>query len=228
MASWITIRRATTPSWDIGFFTGSAGGGVQDVVFDVCGVAVGQEEAETVCFHDAAGGQLAGGGPFVTVAFYGMGGDLWVLLLQFGEITPAVTEVDQHIDGAVGEMVFYGLLHKLGISVGIGENENFHKANSLDNGVMDACAGVYWEGTIRIQRRGFMKLDKKMIDQMLSLPDDKLWQMFQLLSMGSGLKMGDKAPDPAGMRKLRAVLEDITDADIARVLGLIDLYKKTK
>ena len=73
-----------------------------------------------------------------------------------------------------------------------------------------------------------MKLDKRMIDQMLSLPDDKLWQMFQLLSMGSGLKMGDKAPDPAGMRKLRAVLEDITDADIARVLGLIDLYKRTK
>ena len=73
-----------------------------------------------------------------------------------------------------------------------------------------------------------MKLDKRMIDQMLSLPDDKLWQMFQLLSMGSGLKMGEKAPDPAGMRKLRVVLEEITDDNIGRVLELIDLYKRTK
>ena len=73
-----------------------------------------------------------------------------------------------------------------------------------------------------------MKLDKKMIDQMLSLPDEKLWQMFELLSMGSGLKLGAKTPDPAGMRKIRAVLGDITDADIGRVLELIDLYKGTK
>jgi len=52
--------------------------------------------------------------------------------------------------------------------------------------------------------------------------------MFQLLSMGSGLKMGEKAPDPAGMRKLRVVLEEITDDDIGRALELIDLYKRTK
>ena len=73
-----------------------------------------------------------------------------------------------------------------------------------------------------------MKLDKRMIDQMLSLPDEKLWQMFQLVSVGSGMKIGDKAPDAAGMRKLRAVLEKITDDDIGRVMELIDTYKGTK
>ena len=223
----VIAHMGMTVQEDIGFFTGSAGGGVQDVVFDVGGVAVGQEEAEAICFHDAAGGQLAGGRPFVTVAFYGVGGNVGIFLLQFGKVAPAVTEVDQHIDGAVGEVVLYVLLHELGISVGIGENENFHEETPL--GMGGIFGWVAYTGDERIIfRRGFMKLDKKMIDQMLSLPDDKLWQMFQLLSMGSGLKMGDKAPDPAGMRKLRAVLEDITDADIARVLELIDLYKKTK
>ncbi|MBQ8641285.1 MAG: hypothetical protein IJ480_03635 [Clostridia bacterium] len=73
-----------------------------------------------------------------------------------------------------------------------------------------------------------MKLDKRMIDQMLSLPDDKLWQMFQLISMGSGMKVGEKAPDPGNMRKLRAVLEAITDADIERVTELIGLYREAK
>jgi len=73
-----------------------------------------------------------------------------------------------------------------------------------------------------------MKLEKKMIDQMLALPDDKLWQMFQLLAVGTGMKPGDKVPDASGMRKLRAVLEAVTDADIGRVTELIDLYKGTK
>ena len=73
-----------------------------------------------------------------------------------------------------------------------------------------------------------MKLEKKMIDQMLALPDDKLWQMFQLLARGSGLKIGDRVPEGAGMRKLRAVLEAVTDADIGRVIELIELYKDTK
>lgn len=73
-----------------------------------------------------------------------------------------------------------------------------------------------------------MKLDKRMIDQMLSLPDDKLWQMFQLISMGCGMKVGEKAPDPGNMRKLRAVLEAITDADIERVTELIGLYREAK
>ena len=73
-----------------------------------------------------------------------------------------------------------------------------------------------------------MKLEKKMIDQLLALPDDKLWQMFQLLAVGTGMKPGDKVPDASGMRKLRAVLKAVTDADIGRVTELIDLYKGTK
>ena len=73
-----------------------------------------------------------------------------------------------------------------------------------------------------------MKLEKKMIDQLLALPDEKLWQMFQLFAMGNGLKMGDKAPDGTGMRKLRAVLGSVTDEDIGRVTDLISVYKETK
>ncbi len=73
-----------------------------------------------------------------------------------------------------------------------------------------------------------MQLDKRMLDQMLSLPDEKLWQMFQLFAMGSGMKVGDKAPDPLNMRKLRAVLGSVTDSDITRVMELIGLYKETR
>jgi len=73
-----------------------------------------------------------------------------------------------------------------------------------------------------------MKLDKRTIDQLLTLPDDRLWQMVQLLMTGSGVQMGDKKPDPSALRKLRAVLESVTDADIDRVMTLMALYKDTK
>ncbi len=73
-----------------------------------------------------------------------------------------------------------------------------------------------------------MKLDKAMLSQMLSLPDDKLWQMMELISAGSGMKLGDKGASPETMRKLRAVLGEVTDGDIERVLTLIGIYKNTK
>jgi len=224
----VVAHVGVTVQEDIGFFTGGSGGSVQDVVFDMGGVAVGQIEPDAVCFHDSAGGKFAGGGPFVTVAFYGVGRDFWILLLQFGKVSPAVAEMDQHINGAVGQVVLDSLLHELGISVGVGEYENFHMRNSCGIGCQFRMGRRILRMNETVFSEGFMKLDKRMIDQMLSLPDDKLWQMFQLLSMGSGLKMGEKAPDPAGMRKLRVVLEEITDDDIGRVLELIDLYKRTK
>ncbi len=73
-----------------------------------------------------------------------------------------------------------------------------------------------------------MKLDKAMLSQMLSLPDDKLWQMVQLISAGGGMKLGEKGPSPETMTKLRAVLGEVTDADIDRVLTLIGVYKNAK
>ncbi len=73
-----------------------------------------------------------------------------------------------------------------------------------------------------------MKLDKSMLNQMLSLPDDKLWQMIQLISAGSGMKLGDKGPSEESMHKIRAVLGEVTDSDIERILSLIGVYKNTK
>jgi len=73
-----------------------------------------------------------------------------------------------------------------------------------------------------------MKLDKSMIDQLLSLPDERLWQMLQLLSAGNGISLGKGEMDPAGIRKIRAVLGTVTDGDIDRVMELIGIYKQTK
>ena len=73
-----------------------------------------------------------------------------------------------------------------------------------------------------------MKLDKKMIEQLTALPDEKLGQMLQLLAAGSGISLGKGEISAAGIRKIRAILEEVTDGDIERVVEFIDIYKNTK
>ena len=72
-----------------------------------------------------------------------------------------------------------------------------------------------------------MKIDKKIIDNMLALPDEKLWQMLKVLMAANGTNVSDKTMNPASMRKLRAVLSAVTEYDIERVTTLMDLYKST-
>lgn len=72
-----------------------------------------------------------------------------------------------------------------------------------------------------------MKIDKKIIDNMLALPDEKLWQMLKLMMAANGGNVSDKTMDPTFMRKLRAVLSVVTENDIERVTTLMDLYKST-
>lgn len=70
-----------------------------------------------------------------------------------------------------------------------------------------------------------MMLDKKMLDQLLSLPDDQLLQMIQLLGGGNG---SGKLPDEMKMRRIRAVLREITDEDLHRIATLATVYQNTQ
>lgn len=79
--------------------------------------------------------------------------------------------------------------------------------------------------TVHERQVWFMQVDTRMLRQMLSLPDESLWEMLRLLSGG---KMNLPEPDGVGMRKVRAVLSSITDADIGRVMELLSIYSETK
>lgn len=70
-----------------------------------------------------------------------------------------------------------------------------------------------------------MMLDKKMIDQLLMLPDDQLLQMVQLLGGG---KLVDRSMGAETMRRVRAVLTEITDGDLDRIGTLMAVYQNTQ
>ena len=70
-----------------------------------------------------------------------------------------------------------------------------------------------------------MKLDRKTVDGFLRLPDDKLWQLLRLLA-GPNTSLGE--PNAEMLRKLRAVLAALTDADLERIDVLRAVFKDAK
>ena len=73
-----------------------------------------------------------------------------------------------------------------------------------------------------------MKLDKKTVDMLSSLPDDKLWQIFCVVGSSAGIRIPDKIPDERRMAGLRAALCELSDTDLVRAAQIIEIYKGGK
>ena len=68
-------------------------------------------------------------------------------------------------------------------------------------------------------------INKSMIDKMLEMPDDRFLAMLKIVLAGAGIDLGKKSPDAKTVKKLRALLSRLTDADIERVTYLAECYK---
>ena len=69
-------------------------------------------------------------------------------------------------------------------------------------------------------------LTKKNIDKMLELPDDRLAAMLKLTAAASGADTSNMKLDAKTVRKIRAVLSEVTDADLERASVLLERYRK--
>ncbi|MBQ7411583.1 MAG: hypothetical protein IJW10_01595 [Clostridia bacterium] len=67
-----------------------------------------------------------------------------------------------------------------------------------------------------------MKIDKGTINMLLKMNDDRLWSTLKFALSRSGSDFMKDARRPEDMSKLRAVLEGLTDADIARACELLE------
>ena len=57
------------------------------------------------------------------------------------------------------------------------------------------------------------------------MPDDKLITMLRIVLSGTGVDIPAKKVDAKTVSKIRAVLSEVTDDDIERVMYLADRYK---
>lgn len=70
-----------------------------------------------------------------------------------------------------------------------------------------------------------MRIDKKTIDMLCRMPDDKLWGTLKLFASSQGIDLSSKRMSPRDMQKLRYTLSTLTDSDIARATDIIKTYK---
>ena len=71
-----------------------------------------------------------------------------------------------------------------------------------------------------------MKLDKKTLEMLSALPDDKLWQMVSVIASASGIRLPKSKPDAKTMAGLRGALTELSDGDIDRATKLFNKYKE--
>ena len=67
-------------------------------------------------------------------------------------------------------------------------------------------------------------LNKNAIEKMLEMPDDKFIMMLNLVLGSAGIDMGSKNIDGKTVKKIRALLKEVTDDDIARLTYLVGVY----
>ena len=67
-------------------------------------------------------------------------------------------------------------------------------------------------------------LNKNAIEKMLEMPDDKFFMMLNLVLGSAGIDMGSKKIDGKTVKKIRALLKEVTDDDIARLTYLVGVY----
>ena len=66
-----------------------------------------------------------------------------------------------------------------------------------------------------------MKIDKKVLDKILTLNDEQLWKAIQLVASKSGLSSIKDIEQPKDMSKIRSTLSKINDDDISQISELI-------
>ena len=68
-------------------------------------------------------------------------------------------------------------------------------------------------------------INKNAIDKLLEMPDDRLSAMLKLMLGSTGIDMGGKKFDAKTVRKIRNVLEEITEEDLSRIEVLMQRYR---
>ncbi len=69
-------------------------------------------------------------------------------------------------------------------------------------------------------------LTRKNIDKMLELPDDRFAAMLKLTAAAAGADTSHLKLDAVTVRKIRAVLREVTDRDLERASVLLERYRK--
>ncbi len=70
-----------------------------------------------------------------------------------------------------------------------------------------------------------MKIDKKTVDKIAGMPDDRLWKMILSLGASKGIDLSSIKVSSLEMDKIRTAMTQMTDEDIVRAMEILDACK---
>ncbi|MCI8610375.1 MAG: hypothetical protein HFE66_00465 [Clostridiales bacterium] len=70
-----------------------------------------------------------------------------------------------------------------------------------------------------------MRIDKKTVDKIAGMPDDRLWKMILSLGASKGIDLSSIKISSVEMDKIRTAMTQMTDEDIVRAMEIIDACK---
>ncbi len=70
-----------------------------------------------------------------------------------------------------------------------------------------------------------MKIDRAIIDELLAMDDDRLWQTIRTFAAGKKINLSDATPPKDTMIKLRAIFTGTDKYDLAGAVKILSNYR---
>ncbi len=70
-----------------------------------------------------------------------------------------------------------------------------------------------------------MRIDKRTVDKIAGMPDDRLWKMILSLGASKGIDLSSIKVSSTELDKIRTALTQMTDEDIVRAMEILEACK---
>lgn len=70
-----------------------------------------------------------------------------------------------------------------------------------------------------------MKIDKRTVDKIAGMPDDRLWKMILSLGASKGIDLSSIKVSSTELDKIRTAMTQMTDEDIVRAMEILESCK---
>ncbi len=70
-----------------------------------------------------------------------------------------------------------------------------------------------------------MKLDRKRVETLTSMNDEKFWNTVKFFASANSIDVSKKRVTPRDIQSMKRMLSSLTDPDLARIGELISIYK---
>lgn len=70
-----------------------------------------------------------------------------------------------------------------------------------------------------------MRIDKRTVDKIAGMPDDRLWKMILALGASKGIDLSGIKVSSTELDKIRTAMTQMTDEDIVRAMEILEACK---